>query len=41
MKFKTVMTYAAGTVIGIFAYEVLDNSGIADRLVNSVSRMLR
>ena len=41
MKTKTLLTYAAGTMIGIFAYEVLDNSGIADRLVRSVSGMLR
>ncbi|WP_424829977.1 hypothetical protein [Ruegeria sp.] len=40
MKAKTLMHYAAGTMVGIFLYEVLDNSGLTDRLVQSVSRMI-
>ena len=37
---KTTGRYVAGTMIGIFFYEVLDATGLVDKAVKTVTRTL-
>ena len=36
MKTKDLTTYVAGTILALFAYEILDESGIVEKLKRAV-----